>query len=78
MIILIVIPLIGSLQTSVSYSSTVHPRKDGSTSTVIPFEGQEERTRDPIDDTLNIGFVLALLKGGVICKPGKRLAKKNC
>ena len=50
MTILIVIPLIGSLQTSVSCSSTVHARKDGSTSTVIPFEGQEETIQDPIDD----------------------------
>jgi hypothetical protein len=44
--------LISCLQARIYDSSTVDPRKDGSMSTMIPFEGSVVIIRDPIDDNL--------------------------
>jgi hypothetical protein len=52
MTLLILVPLMSSLQASVSYNSTVHPRKIGSMCTVIPFEGWVVIIWDPIDDNV--------------------------
>ncbi len=52
MTLLILVPLMSSLQTSVSYSSTVHPREVGSMCTVIPFEGRVVIIMDPKDDNV--------------------------
>lgn len=78
MILLILRHWMGFLPERRFDGSGVRLRRDGSMSTVTLFEGQGETIEDRRDDTLNIGVVLALLRGGAICKPGKRLAKKNC